>query len=205
MASEAIKKSVAVYYADKLRTFGPTPKGVDWNGAPSQELRFQELMRIIEHKSVFSILDYGCGYGALFPLLQKHFQSFAYTGFDIAGEMLAIASQLHSGNPNWVSRISDAAPFDYVIASGIFNVQLNHTEPVWKNYILAELGRINGLAKQGFSFNALTTYSDPERMRCDLYYADPCFFFDYCKRSFSRNVALLHDYDLYEFTILVRK
>jgi hypothetical protein len=26
-----------------------------------------------------------------------------------------------------------------------------------------------------------------------------------CKRRFSRNVALLHDYDLYEFTVLVRK
>jgi hypothetical protein len=29
--------------------------------------------------------------------------------------------------------------------------------------------------------------------------------FDICKRKFSRNVALLHDYGLYEFTILVRK
>jgi len=29
--------------------------------------------------------------------------------------------------------------------------------------------------------------------------------FDYCKRTYSRDVALLHDYGLYEFTILVRK
>ena len=42
-------------------------------------------------------------------------------------------------------------------------------------------------------------------MRPDLYYADPCELFDRCKRRYSRNVALLHDYDLYEFTILVRK
>jgi hypothetical protein len=50
----------------------------------------------------------------------------------------------------------------------------------------------------------LTKYSDADRMRGDLYYGDPAFFFDHCKRSFSRNVALLHDYGLYEFTILVR-
>ena len=31
------------------------------------------------------------------------------------------------------------------------------------------------------------------------------FFFDFCKRNFSRNVALLHDYGLYDFTIIVRK
>jgi hypothetical protein len=42
-------------------------------------------------------------------------------------------------------------------------------------------------------------------MREDLFYADPCELFDYCKTRFARNVALLHDYGLYEFTILVRK
>ena len=42
-------------------------------------------------------------------------------------------------------------------------------------------------------------------MRPDLYYADPCFLFDYCQRRYSRWVAVLHDYGLYEFTIVVRK
>jgi hypothetical protein len=38
----------------------------------------------------------------------------------------------------------------------------------------------------------------------DLYYGDPLFFFDHCKRTFSRTVTLLHDYPLYEWTIHVR-
>jgi len=42
-------------------------------------------------------------------------------------------------------------------------------------------------------------------MRDYLYYGDPCFYFDLCKRSYSRQVALMHDYGLYEFTLLVRK
>ncbi|MFX7953370.1 class I SAM-dependent methyltransferase, partial [Acinetobacter baumannii] len=57
----------------------------------------------------------------------------------------------------------------------------------------------------GFSFNCLTSYSDEDRKRDYLYYADPCQLFDLCKRRYSRQVALLHDYGLYEFTILVRK
>jgi hypothetical protein len=57
----------------------------------------------------------------------------------------------------------------------------------------------------GFAFNCLTSYSDAERKRDYLYYADPCALFDLCKRRYSRNVALLHDYGLYEFTLLVRK
>jgi hypothetical protein len=51
----------------------------------------------------------------------------------------------------------------------------------------------------------LTSYSDPDRMRSDLYYGDPCLFFDHCKRTYSKQVALLHDYGLYEFTVIVRK
>ena len=42
-------------------------------------------------------------------------------------------------------------------------------------------------------------------MRSDLFYSDPCNLFDICKRKYSRNVALLHDYGLHEFTIIVRK
>jgi hypothetical protein len=64
---------------------------------------------------------------------------------------------------------------------------------------------MNALSRKGFSVNFLTKYSDPERMRPDLYYADPCLIFDYCKTHFSKNVALLHDYNLYDFTVLVRK
>ena len=60
------------------------------------------------------------------------------------------------------------------------------------------------LGRRGFAFNALTRYSDADRRRPDLYYADPLELFDRCKRTYSRFVALLHDYPLYEFTIVVR-
>jgi hypothetical protein len=60
-------------------------------------------------------------------------------------------------------------------------------------------------ATRGFAFNALTRYSDVEKRRPDLYYADPLELFDRCKRRYSRFVTLLHDYPLYEFTIIVRR
>jgi hypothetical protein len=58
---------------------------------------------------------------------------------------------------------------------------------------------------RGFAFNCLTYYSDPPKRKDYLYYGDPRFFFDLCQRRYSRNVALRHDYGLFEFTILVRK
>ncbi len=75
-------------------------------------------------------------------------------------------------------------------------------EDLSRSYILDVLDRTS---RSGFAFNCLTSYSDADKMREYLYYADPCALFDLCKRRYSRNVALLHDYGLYEFTILVRK
>jgi len=95
-------------------------------------------------------------------------------------------------------------PHDYLIASGIFNVMLDALADEWEEYIKTHLHRINSLSIKGFSFNMLTIYSDPDRMKDYLYYADPCIYFDYCKRYFSKWVALLHDYGLWEFTILMR-
>jgi hypothetical protein len=69
----------------------------------------------------------------------------------------------------------------------------------------ATLDVLDRASIRGFAFNSLTAYSDADRMRPHLYYPDPCELFDLCKRRYSRNVALLHDYGLYEFTILVRK
>ena len=91
-----------------------------------------------------------------------------------------------------------------VVASGIFNVRLTTPVAEWEGYVFRTIDRLAALARRGFGFNALTSYSDPERMRPDLYYPDPCRLFDHCKRRHSRHVALLHDYGLYEFTILVR-
>ena len=94
-----------------------------------------------------------------------------------------------------------------MLAGAIFNIKLEASYDEWQAFVVKTLNHMNTLCSKGFSFNMLTRYSDADRMaqRPDLFYGDPLFFFDLCKRNFSRNVALLHDYGLYDFTILVRK
>ena len=96
-------------------------------------------------------------------------------------------------------------PADYSVASGIFNIRVGRSDEAWRAHLEATLDELDRLSLRGFAFNALTSYSDPEYMRDDLYYADPCALFDLCKRRYARQVALLHDYGIYDFTILVRK
>jgi hypothetical protein len=93
---------------------------------------------------------------------------------------------------------------DYCVASGIFNVKFDADDATWRDYIVATIQDMAGIARRGIAFNALTSYSDAEKRRTDLYYADPLDLFDYCKRNLSKNVALLHDYKLFDFTIVVR-
>jgi hypothetical protein len=74
-----------------------------------------------------------------------------------------------------------------------------------QEYVAGVLSEMNARARRGFAFNVLTTYSNHEKRRDTLHYADPLEVFDYCRRRFPPRVALLHDYLLYEFTVLVRK
>jgi SAM-dependent methyltransferase len=154
----------------------------------------------------FSLLDYGCGYGALLDHLGTRAADVDYRGFDISEEMVRAARELHGESPGRRFSADPAAfgPSDYAVASGIFNVALGFSPEEWTRYVTDTLGTLRDLGTDGFAFNMLTSYSDADRMRADLHYGDPAFYFDLCKRRFSRNVALLHDYDLYEFTVLVR-
>ena len=202
-----ILENINHYYTDKIKIYGATPKGVDWNGEESQFVRFEQLSKII-NKDIFSINDIGCGYGKYFEYLQNRFLNFNYYGFDLSQEMIKNAKSLYSnkgGGFMQVDNLKNIEKADYSVASGIFSVKMEHNESEWLSYILATLEEMNEKSIKGFSFNMLTKYSDKEYMKDNLYYADPLFIFDYCKRNFSKQVALLHDYGLYEFTILVKK
>lgn len=199
---------VATYYAEKLAEHGDTPRGVDWNGEESQIVRFAQLCKIIESKTPnFSLNDLGCGYGALLDYLRDKHATCTYLGVDVSHEMTKVAEQRHAATDR-ARFITSAEPdevADYGLASGIFNVRLGRSDAEWFDYLQATLDVLDRTSSLGFAFNCLTSYSDENKKRDYLYYADPCRLFDLCKRRYSRQVALLHDYGLYEFTILVRK
>jgi SAM-dependent methyltransferase len=201
---DSIIAQTGAYYTTKLLTHGSTSRGVDWNSTESQRLRFEQLLKVRAPTGPRSILDYGCGYGALLKELRGRGEDCRYQGFDISPAMVDEALRLHP-DASFTTDRSTLEIADYTVASGIFNVKLGTHEETWKAYMLDRLDDLDRLSRRGFAFNILTRYGDPDRRRQDLYYADPCFYFDLCKNRYARDVALLHDYGLYEFTILVRK
>jgi SAM-dependent methyltransferase len=204
--SGTILQTVADYYAERLRRFGTTPRGVDWSSADSQLLRFERLLQVAQDSGDASVNDYGCGYGALVDYLVATGRPFSYRGFDVCESMIQAARARHAGvaRCSFTPQRSELASADYTVASGIFNVTLGHADDAWHDYVVQTLTAMAAVSSRGFAFNMLSTYSDPPKRRRDLFYGDPTRMFDLCKRRFSSRVALLHDYPLYEFTIIVR-
>ncbi len=210
MSSRTILQRVEQYYADRLERFGPTPRGVDWNSAESQELRFSRLLEVVRPADAAappSLLDVGCGYGALLDYVRERSLALDYRGFDISEAMIAAARVRHAGSDEaiFASDVRRLAPATYAVASGIFNVKLSFAVEEWREHVLDTLSALDRWSTAGFAFNMLSTYSDPDRRRDDLFYADPREVFDLCLRQFSTRLALLHDYPLFEFTVIVRK
>ncbi len=205
MNRQDLLRRVSDYYTARIAEYGPVPRGVDWNSAESQQMRFEQLLRLCDSGKHFSINDYGCGYGVLPRFLDARGAEFTYVGFDISPVMIAHARRALAAMPNCsvVEKLEQLRVADYTIASGIFNVKLDTGEEEWTAYILDTLDRMRELSARGFSFNMLTGHCDRNLMRPDLYYADPGFYVRHCLGRFSRRLSLLHDYPLYEFTILV--
>jgi len=205
---ELNEKKIIDYFDNTLSTHGTTPKGVDWNSDVPQNLRFDQLLKVINDGENFSILDYGCGYGAFLTyILEKGYNFSKYIGFDISESMIHEANSLFSDNKEayFTSQLDEIKNIDYVIASGVFNMKLDTPYNEWTEYVIKNLTIMNNIALSGFAITFLTKYSDKDKMRSDLYYADPCLLFDHCKQQFSKNVAILHDYGAYDFTLIVRK
>lgn len=197
------------FFDQRAILYGPVFQSVDWNSLERQYAIFNQLLKIwVNPKDSSSILDFGCGYGALLDYISsKNFNFNNYLGYDISQIMIDNALKTHCQQPNifFSTEAKYLCQADYVIASGIISMKMDSEDAEWEEYIFKTLSQLWELSKKGLAFNSLTIYSDLKKMRPDLYYGDPCRIFDFCKKHFSKNVALLHDYELYEFTILVRK
>lgn len=196
---------VARYYEDSLEKHGTAPMGVGWRTEESRVLRFDKLVSVIEMGGLVTVNDLGCGYGSLYDHLTKAGTAIrGYRGYDISEKMLSEARRALP-QADSIELIHGAALdkiADYSFASGIFNVRLEQGDEAWREHVLVTIANMAECSSRGFAFNLLSTYVDYREDH--LYYGDPLFFFDHCKRTFSRYVTLLHDYPLYEWTITVR-
>ena len=202
----SIHGNVAAYYGEKLAAHGPTARGVDWRDDQSHGLRHQQFQRLIADDADASISDLGCGYGDYLRFLRAAGHRGCYVGYDLSPAMVAAARELYGEDSDRMFQVGGRPEreTDYVVASGIFNVKQDAADDDWESYIADTIDDMAASARRGFAFNLLTSWSDRERQRPDLYYADPAKWFNRCAERYGRRVAVLQDYGLYEFTLICR-
>jgi SAM-dependent methyltransferase len=201
-----IFKPVVSFFSEALAKYGATPQAADWPDRDRQIRRFAELSRLFDMSRSFDVMDYGCGYGAMLDYLQSTGVPAKYFGYDITDSMLSAARDAHPEiKDKFLSELPQGVNYDYVVASGIFNVKREIPLSAWDQIVHETIDRFDALSRRGFAFNMLTSYRESQRKRPHLYYGDPLHYFDLCLRKYSPNIALAHDYDLWDFTVIVRK
>ena len=205
-AESTILLKVASYYAAKLEAHGSTPQGVDWNGIDLHERRHRQFLYLLNGSPNASVIDLGCGFGDFLRFLRAEGHQGSFTGYDIAPSMIEKARQIHgeSEGHRWRVGAEPTETADFAIASGIFNVKGDVPNEAWSRYVLQTIDILAQSGRRGFAFNMLSTSSDPDRRRPNLYYADPVDILAHCLSRYGRSVALLQDYGIYEFTFVVR-
>lgn len=199
---DEILSPIADLYRESLAEHGAAPKGVGWKDDVQQRLRFDELSGIIE-PGPFTCADFGCGYGAMFDYLASRQDLTKYIGYDICPEMIDRA-RARVVDPRAQFTCADAVtdPVDFVFVSGTFNVKLDAPRESWDAFVKRTIAALATKARRGLAFNLFTTrvdYTEPQ-----LFYADPAAYLAFCLDEVSPRVTLVHDYPLYEWTMLVR-
>ena len=206
---ERVLDGVQALYERGLAEHGTSAQAVGWRDEASQALRFEKLGHLLDAGAVgdgYSALDWGCGYGAMFDWLAARESPTLgrYVGCDISPEMVRAARQ-RTGDPraDWLhgSRVDET--FDVAFVSGTFNVRLDAGDDEWHAFVERTLVDLAARVRVGLAFNLMTSYVDYREPQ--LYYAEPERFFAFCKRRIGPRVALLHDYGLWEWTIVALK
>ena len=199
----------SAYYAERASE-RERARQVGWRDERAQLARFGQLARAIDHAAgaAFDVADIGCGLGDLLPFLRAAgFSRARYAGYDVLPGMVEAATA-HHRDPDAAFRpirdMAEVAPADYCFASGIFNARNDHADEVWEEHVRVIVRAMVAKSRCAVAFNMLSTYSDEDRRDASLFYVDPGAMFAWCKRELTSDVALLHDYGHWDFTIVLR-
>ena len=193
------------HYKKAILKHGDTPEGAQWSSKETQEKRFEILLDIEDIKGS-SVLDFGCGTGAMLDYLNKRALATRYTGCDIVEEALQIAKKKFAMLPKarfgFFEEFS-ADVFDYTFVSGVFNNKVEDNKAYYQNYLKSLWER----TKKGLAFNMMSYYVD--YYDDELFYEKPENVFSFVKDNLSPFVVLRNDYQVkqgiipFEFTVYV--
>jgi ubiquinone/menaquinone biosynthesis C-methylase UbiE len=145
-----------------------------------------------------TVLDVGCGLGALHEHLQASGIECSYTGYDINPSLIAKARERHPDATFAVRDILEGEfpDFDLVVSSSSFNLELEHED----NYAFIErmLATMYRHARRAVAVDLMTSYVDFKQP--GAFYYEPERIFRIAKQI-TKRVTLRHDFPLFQFCV----
>jgi SAM-dependent methyltransferase len=200
--SSSQPEDTALWYADKVRTYGFDHRGLGFGRKSSQDKRFEAMLALGDFDGA-RVLDVGCGFGDFLAFLNDRGVEPSYTGLDICEPMV---ERCRERFPRGAARflVGDALdfepgePFDYVVASGLFGLDSVGA----RERIRPTLERLFAWARIGAAVNFLSTQTPtPAEARI---YVDPCKALE-AALSLTPAVRIDHTYLPNDFTLLLYK
>ena len=204
-----LNKNIIKYYENTFKKFGNNFKGMNWPSKKSQYLRFEELIKI-GNLSNKTIHDVGCGNGELLKFFKKNKIKFkAFYGTDISEKIINQCKNNYKDMKKVKFDLVDILKdkrikrYDYVFASGIFNIKNNVSNKLWKKYVYDLIQKMYLNCRIGCAFNLITPFTTYREKK--LFYLSIDELVKYLRNNVSKKIIINHSYDLWEYTIYILK
>jgi SAM-dependent methyltransferase len=169
--------------------------------------RCDAMFRAVDGRNSFTVLDVGCGPGYAIPFLEGKFGAAfsGYLGVDVS-EMLISAARARWPRYEFAVRdiVADPLPelsYDHVVLNGVITAKFNLPYTEMEQFAMTLLSAAWQSAKVCLSFNVMNTHVDWQRD--DLFHWPMDSAAAFCVKHLCRNINVLADYGLYEYTVQV--
>lgn len=185
-------------YDSLLKEHSTGAKAVGWKSEEGQQIRLKTLLSIVRREDD-TILDYGCGLGAMYKYLQDDYWASVEfgkcTGYDINPNMVIEAQRQHPHGVFKCILIPGEESYDFVLASGIFCFDQT-LETVEK-----ELRKMFSFCNKAVGANFLNAHSKQDGESSYFYPNDILKIAE----KISKKIVLRSDYKDNDFTIFIYK
>lgn len=199
------KRLLVDHYEQCFAEHGDGHKGVDWPDQSDAMTRYGVMLDLIRRpKESSSLLDLGCGAGALLAEIRLRDLNIDYTGIDL-GESFVNFNRDKFPGEKFECRdvLSEGLPqaFDYIVMNGLFTEKLSLSfDEMW--CFFAEVIEVCAQnCNHGLGFNLMSKNVDWERD--DLFHVSLDHLMSFLAEKVSRDVIIRSDYGLYEYTTYV--
>ncbi len=206
---DEVSKILHDHYRKTFIQHGSTSRGVDWGDKEwAAVLRQNKMLDVVKHhsKDRVSLLDVGCGYGALADVIKEKHPNILYTGVDVVEEMVMDAKTRHPLHQFiWGDILEvDIGKYDYVVCNGILTQKVSASTLAMNRFAQRLIKRMFDVCNCGVAFNIMTTYVNFQKE--NLYYRNPAELMAWCMSELTPHAKIDCAYDLwYEYTVYLYK